>query len=278
MLKVKIKKILNNNAVVVLDEGQEKIAIGAGVAFNKSKNDIVNQHTIEKLFVLKENQKLEQLLQRIPEEHFILAEEIISYAEKQLSTELNDHVHIALSDHLSFAIDRHKQGIELKNKLLDEIKVLYPREFSIGLWAIDYVHEKTNINLPIDEAAFIALHIHTMKLQGGDLRNTIRQTSIVKDMVETIENYLGVEIHEDPLSYERLITHLRFALIRTEENRASTMDEEMLIMIKKKFEQSFLCARKVSEELSATHGIELPEEELGYISLHIERIKKYHLY
>ena len=274
---MKIKKILNNNAVVVLDEGQEKIAIGAGVAFNKSKNDIVNQHHIEKLFVLKENQKLEQLLQRIPEEHFILAEEIISYAEKQLSTELNDHVYIALSDHLSFAIDRHKQGMELKNKLLDEIKVLYPREFSIGLWAIDYVHEKTNSKLPIDEAAFIALHIHTMKLQGGDLRNTIRQTSIVKDMVDTIEEFLGVEIHGDPLSYERLITHLRFALIRTEEKRASTMDEEMLIMIKKKFEQSFLCASRVSEGLSATHGIVLPEEELGYITLHIERIKKYHL-
>lgn len=270
---MKIKKVLNNNAVIVLDEGQEKIAIGAGVAFNKHKNDIVNPANIEKLFVLEENKKFEQLLERIPEEHFILAEEIIAYAEKELSTSLNDHIHIALSDHLSYAIARHKQGMELKNKLLEEIKVLYPKEFSIGLWALDYIREKTNVNLPIDEAAFIALHIHTMKLQGGDLHQTIRQTSIVKDMVHTIEEYLGREIHEDLLAYERLITHLRFALIRTEENRVNTMDEEMLTMIKKKFGQAYRCAKKVREDLERVHGFVLPEEELGYIALHIERIK-----
>jgi hypothetical protein len=35
---------LNNNAAVVIDGNEEKIAIGAGVAFQKKKNDIVNVH------------------------------------------------------------------------------------------------------------------------------------------------------------------------------------------------------------------------------------------
>jgi beta-glucoside operon transcriptional antiterminator len=43
---VKIKKILNNNAVVVSDNNEEKIAIGAGIAFEKRKNDIINPSKI----------------------------------------------------------------------------------------------------------------------------------------------------------------------------------------------------------------------------------------
>lgn len=34
---MKIKKVLNQNAVLVLDEGQEKVAVGKGVGFNKTK-------------------------------------------------------------------------------------------------------------------------------------------------------------------------------------------------------------------------------------------------
>jgi beta-glucoside operon transcriptional antiterminator len=277
-VNVRIKKVLNNNAVIVIDEGQEKIAIGAGVAFEKGKNDIVNINKIEKLFTLKENEKFQQLLQRIPEEHFILAEEIIEYAEKQLNTELNDHIYLALSDHISFAIDRHMQGVEVNNKLLPEIKVLYPKEFSIGLWAVDYVNEKMAIHLPVDEAAFIALHIHTMKTTGGDVRDTIREASILKRMIDTIQDFLGIPIDTNDLSYERLITHLRFALTRSKRKSVDTMDEEMLIMIKRKFAYSYRCAKKVNEELSTAHGIELPDGELGYIALHIERIRNHNLF
>ena len=114
---MKITKILNNNAVVIMEDDQEKIAIGSGVGFKKRKNDIIQPDKIEKLFILRENEKLQQLLMRIPEEHIILAEEIIDYAEKHLNTILNEHVRIGLTDHLSFAIERENQGIHLKNKL-----------------------------------------------------------------------------------------------------------------------------------------------------------------
>lgn len=139
---MKIKKILNNNAVVVTDNNVEKIAIGAGIAFQKKKNDIINPSKIEKLFVMKENERFQQLLLQIPEEHFALSEEIITYAEESLGSKLNDHIHIALTDHLSFAIERVRDGINLKNKLLHEIKILYKKEFDIGLWALRHIEKR----------------------------------------------------------------------------------------------------------------------------------------
>jgi beta-glucoside operon transcriptional antiterminator len=271
---MKITKILNNNAAIVTDGQQEKIAVGAGIAFQKRKNDIVNIHKIEKLFVMKENEKLQQLLSRIPEEHFTISEEIISHAEEYIGSKLNEHIHIVLTDHLSFAIERESQGIQLKNKLLNEIKILYQKEFEIGLWAIQHIKEKLNIEMPVDEAAFIALHIHTMKLQGGDMHQTLRQTTILRDMVQTIKEFLNITVKEDDISYQRLITHLRFALTRINHYEHHTMDDEMLEMIKRKFPLSYKCAKNVAKKLFLIHDITLPEQELGYITLHIERLRK----
>lgn len=274
LLLIKITKILNNNAVIMLDKGQEKIAVGAGIAFGKKRNDLVTLDKIEKIFIIKENDKLQQLLSRIPEEHFTISEEIITYAEEAIGSKLNERIHIVLTDHVSFAIERLQDGIQLNNKLLHEIRILYRKEFEIGLWAIRHIKEKCQVEMPEDEAAYIALHIHTMKLQGGDLHQTVRQTTIIRDMVQIIQKYLQIHLEEDDISYHRLITHLRFALTRLNNYELSTMDEEMLVMIQKKFPFSYNCALEVAKEVEKLHGIELPNHELGYIAVHIERLYK----
>ncbi|MEH7009290.1 PRD domain-containing protein [Neobacillus niacini] len=270
---MKIKKILNNNAVVVSDNNEEKIAIGAGIAFEKRKNDIINPSKIEKLFVMKENEKFQQLLQQIPVEHFSISEEIISYAEECLGLKLNEHIHIGLTDHLSFAIERATEGIHLKNKLLHEIKILYKKEFDIGMWAIRNIENKTQVKMPIDEAAYIALHIHTSKPQSGDMKQTLRQAAIIGEMIQTIKECLNIEIEEDHLSYQRLMTHLRFTLSRLSHYQQPIMDDEMLTMLKNKFPIAYKSAQKVAKLLAKNHGIHLPEQELGYITIHIERIR-----
>lgn len=270
---MRIIKVLNNNAVIVKDEGQEKIAIGPGVGFQKKKNDRVPIEKIEKLFILKENEKFQRLLLRIPEDHLMMAEEILAYAEKHLQTPLDDHALLSLADHLSFAIEREQKGIHVRNKLLQEIKILYKKEFEVGLWAIKQIQKKLQIKMPMDEAAFIALHIHMMKIQGGDLQKTVRQTAIVKEMVNTITDYLNITLKEDEISYERLVNHLRYALSRNEHPQSHALDHEILSMIQRKFALSYQCALAVARKLSTTYHIHLSEEELGYITLHIERLR-----
>lgn len=270
---MKITKVLNNNAVIILDRGEEKIAIGPGVGFNRRKNDIVPKHKVEKFFILKENEKLSKLFARIPEEHILITEEIIRYAEEYLQTELSNHSRLGLTDHLSFAIERVSQGIIIRNKLLQEIRILYKKEFEIGLWALKRIKEKLKVELPIDEAAFIALHIHTMKIQGGDVKDTVRQTGVIHDLVEGIKKCLNIHIEEDDISYERLITHLRFALLRAEKGSVETMDEEMLKLIRRKFPESYACSTEVVSKIGKKYDFQLSEGELGYITIHIERLR-----
>ena len=223
---------------------------------------------------MSENQKLEQLLNRIPEEHFTICEEIITYAEDFLGMKLNEHIHIVLTDHISFAIERTKDGVRITNKLLQEIKIMYQQEFEIGVWALQHIKERCHVEMPVDEAAFIALHLHTMKPQGGDLHQTVRHTIIIRDMIQSISNQLKMTINEEALSYQRLITHLRFMLARLNQYELHIIDEEMSEMIQKKFPFSYRCAHEVAKDLECIHAIKLPTQELGYIALYIERLRK----
>ncbi len=274
MTALKIYKVLNNNAAIIKEDGQEKIVMGPGIAFQKGKNDTIPRNKVEKIFTIhEENEKFKQILETLPEEHIEAAEEIISYAEGRLSAPLSDHIHIALVDHLSFAIERVRKGFAIQNKLLNEIKALYKKEYEIGLWAIDLVKEKLKVELPDDEAGYIALHIHTAKMDAENMQKTLKYTNIIKELIEKIECCFNQKIDENSISYQRLVTHLRYAINRLESNEAfHVMDDDMLYFIRKKYPESYQCAAGLADYVKTEYDLHLPESEVGYITLHVQRL------
>lgn len=274
---MRIHKVLNNNAVVVKDGTQEKIVMGNGIAFQKGKNDIIPKDKIEKIFVLHEqsSEKFQQLLATLPEKHIELAEKIISYAEGLMGIPLNDHIHIALTDHLSFALERLEQGYKIQNKLTHEIKFLYKKEFEVGLWAKEEIQKELGVDIPLDEVAHIALHIHTAKLDSQSMTETMEKASILRDFVEKIESKTGMSIDEDSINYQRLITHLSFALNRIEQGvELDPMEDNMLQLIQTNYQKAYDCSAAVLQELNEEYGISFPESEIAYITLHIQRMVK----
>ncbi|BBP93070.1 hypothetical protein BsIDN1_66880 [Bacillus safensis] len=77
----------------------------------------------------------------------------------------------------------------LYNKLLGEIKVLYKQEYEIGKYAIRYVKERLGVELPDDEAGYVALHIHTAKMNTESMKKPVKYTTMIKEMIEHIERY-----------------------------------------------------------------------------------------
>lgn len=271
---MKIKKVLNNNTVVVEDDHLEKIVMGSGIGFNKRKGDDIQKEKVEKIFVMaEENERFQELLKTLPVSHIEVAEEIISYAEVSLGVPLNTHIHIALTDHLSFAIERIEKGFTIENKLLNEIKALYQKEFEIGQWAQKLIQERLKITIPDDEIGHIALHIHTAKEQSNSMESTIKQAAILKEIIEIIENHLHVKVQYESISYQRLIAHIRFAIQALETGHPlHTIDGEMFTLIKRKYPDSYICALKIKEHLKKEYDLEFPESELAYISLHVQNI------
>ncbi|MDJ9021057.1 PRD domain-containing protein [Enterococcus faecalis] len=274
---MKIKKVLNQNAVLVLDEGQEKVAVGKGVGFNKTKNDVLSRQLVERMFVMEPEglKKLQVLLSQIEGKYFLASEEIIQHAETVLGEKLNEHINIGLSDHIAFAAENIQNNIIVRNKLLSEIEILYSEEFAIAQWAVEYLTQTLEIPFSYDEAGYIAIHIHSARSGRTDNSKSIREVTIVSEIIHLIEQELAIDIHDDKnsLSYSRLVNHLRLFIHRFQQNQYAVLDEEILEVVKKKYAESYEISKKVQVLLMRNFHYQVPNEELGYLSIHIERLR-----
>lgn len=274
---MKITKIFNQNAVLVDDNGESKVAIGKGIGFNKKRNDLLFHREIERLFVMEPEgqKKLQYLLNQIDEKFLFVAEKIIDHAETVLMEKLNEHLIIALTDHLAFAAENIKNGIVIRNKLLREIEILYREEFSIAQWAVSFLNRELGIPYTYDEAGYIAIHIHSARSGHVNNNQSIREVSIVSDIIHLIENELEIDIHteEMTLNYSRLANHLRLLLQRFRKQQYAVLDKEIIEMVRKKYPESYHVAKKIRVLLIKEYQISVTTEELSYLAIHIERLR-----
>ena len=271
---MKIKKILNNNAVWSTDgEGNEIIATGRGISFGKKVGDVIDDTKVEKLFMSKEaNAQFIQLVEELPYEEIQVADEIINYASEVLGKRLCRNIYITLTDHLGFAVQRKREGIEIRNSLLWEIRKYYAKEYEIGRHALEIIRDRLNVELSDDEAGFFALHIVNAELDGS-IHHTMEAPEIIKDILNIVRYSFTVEIDENSLSYERFITHLKYFLQRAERNVYYPPDSnDIYEIVIKKFPEAYKCAWRIKSYMETKYPQKITEDEMLYLTVHISRI------
>lgn len=97
-------------------------------------------------------------IKKVLNNNVVIAEDVITYASKEKGLELNELIHITLTDHIDGVLTRLKKGISLSNQLTMKISRVYDTEFQIGLYAVNLLREKTGCEVLRDEAAFVAMH------------------------------------------------------------------------------------------------------------------------
>lgn len=274
---MRICKIINNNIVSSIDErNKEVIVMGKGIGFGKRLGSEIDEGAIEKIFSLpkESTSRFEKLVGKIPYEHIQLAEKIIQYAGKNLGLKLNKNIYITLTDHLSYAIERSQKGIRVQNAFLWEIQKFYQKEYQIGLAALDMIQKKTGAKLPEDEAGFIAVHLINAEM-NTNMKQSAVMPVLIKDVTNIVKYTMGIEFDGGSLSCERLVTHLKFFLqrmIRQEDYREQ--DDAMQKAIREHYADEYNCALKIRGYVNAKLGYEVSEEELMYLTIHINRVVK----
>ena len=214
---MKIIKIVNNNIVTSLDEqNREIIVMGRGLGFGRKPGMPIEDEKVEKVFRLNsagENQKLVDIIQDIPLEHIKAADQIIEYAKSMLGERLKETIYLSLIDHIDGAIDRYKNQIQFTNPLLWEIKQYYPSEFKVGVQSLSILRKMLGIELPVDEAAFIALHFITAEYDTK-MDVTFDIPRLIDDIIAIVESEFSIKIDKESIHYERFITHLKFFAAR----------------------------------------------------------------
>lgn len=272
-----IAKILNNNVVVILDAQQrEQVVMGRGLAFQKRVGDKLDTSLIEKVFALQSDEltrRLGELLSQIPLEVITTCDRIIDLARSRLG-KLQESLYITLTDHCHYAVERQKKGLAIKNALLWETQRLYPREFELGNEARAIIAQRLGVELPEDEAGFIALHLVTGQL-NNEMPEVMHITQVMQEILNLVKYQLRLEYDTSTLSYQRFVTHLKFFAQRMLSRNVVPDDDETLHnAIKENYALSWKCAEKIALHIRNTYQRELTTEEIMFLTIHIERVRK----
>ncbi|MGG7144396.1 BglG family transcription antiterminator LicT [Clostridium nigeriense] len=275
-----IQKIFNNNSILALDSNKHEVVVmGRGIGFKKNVGDNIDLEKVEKTFILKEkaaSEKFKMLLDDMPKEIIYVCYDIIEYAKNILDVEISEYIYVTLTDHISNTIKLYKEGFNINNPIIWEIKKFYPKEFKIGLKALDFIEDEVGVKLPEDEAANIALHLVNAQVNNSfkEVGDITKQTKMINDILNIVRYTYNIKLDEDSLSYDRFITHLRFFFKRlnkknhNKEEKSDNNEDFLLKQVKEKYADAYKCMLKIEDYLDK----ELDDEEKLYLTVHIQRI------
>lgn len=268
-------KALNNNVLLGRETatGREVVIVGRGIGFQAAGRPLdPGDSRIEKVFFFLEDgrrQQFLQLLEIVDDQIVGVTEEIIGMLAREFGREVNEHLHVALPDHLAFAVERHKQGMDLPNPFLGQIQTLYPEEFRLADQALALLHERLGHELPESEQGFLALHFYAAR-QDRPASSVARHNALITEIVQHLRSRIGTDLPEGVAAYSRLVVHLRHALESIEAGREPV--NPLLGRIIEEFPLAYGLAKEIGDLIAERLGKRPCEAEIGYLAIHLIKL------
>lgn len=272
---MRIIKIFNNNIVATRSEnGEEMILTGAGIGFQKKLGDLVSKDRIEKVYEVREDGKdrLYRLFGDTPMELIDVAQKIRDRAKDVLGIQMTMQALVGMIDHITYAVERKKSGLEIPNLMLHEIKSLYPEEFQVGLEGLQFIKDATGVLLSEHEAGYVTMHMVNASL--GENKESISKIFLfTSGVVDIIEDIFDIDFDEDEISLARLNSHLKFLAKRILLKQPSTEDqvEEFYEMFMKKDKRYKAVEKKIKTFVYKNFHHEVTLQEMVYLMVHINK-------
>lgn len=212
-------------------------------------------------------------------------EKIIVNAEESLKFKFSDEAFISLIIHIAIAIKRLQQNkdINLSEDILNNLKE--KEEYCTAERAANEIEKCFNVKFPESEVGYITLHLLGAKMQqdkvGEVLSNILNDKDelpniMAKEIIEKAEKILCVHLSEDKQLLNGLILHLRPTINRLK--YGLTLRNPIIDEIKENYPEIYGAAWMTSSIFKKYLGVKIPDEEIGYIAIHIaaavERLEK----
>ena len=270
----KVKKVLNHNSVIAVetDELVEYLIMGKGLGFGMKPTQELIVSPDAKLFSLAESSErgdIKDIVKHVDPVFLEIAEAVLQHAEETFS-QVDHNIVFPMADHLEYAANRIQHNDEFSNPLLNDIKLLFHEEYKTAEIVRELLHDNLGLDISDDEIGYVAMHIHSATSQDK-LSQTVETAHAVRNCISQIEEITGRTIPNDSFSYNRMMNHIRYMVARIQKQEALKID--MNEYVSSKFSQSFAIASEICHELSKSLGAPTDEMEIGYLAMHIERVK-----
>lgn len=268
-------KVLNNNGIVAhcLATNKEYIFLGKGIGFSKKMEDTFESIPDAKVYRLQEEIGQEDrlsVLNNVDPIFLDIANEIVLMAEEKLGS-LDNRILLPLADHIAFSIERIKNGLDLKNPLNTDIKILFSEEYEVARQSVELIQKYTGYLVSEDEVGYITMHLHSALTQDH-VRKSMSIIFMVEKFIESLETNYCIKIDKESLSYTRLLTHIKYMIVRA--LNKETLHVDITPYIKAEFSQSYEMAAELCQLLGEDLNCIFTETEISYLAVHIERVRR----
>lgn len=273
--QVVVSKVLNNNVIIANHQTyKEVVLIGKGIGFNRKKGDHVALNQAEKTYLLtdkKDREDYMQLVSHTDDELMQFLHEVIFYIEERMEQPLNEHIHIALTDHLTFALKRVNRDIQFKNPFIIEIESLYPKAYQVASEVVEMFKIRLGVDFPIGEIGFIALHIHSA-VSDKKIRDLNKHHLLIKQMIKVIEQSMEIKLVKDDINFSRLIQHLHRAIDRVYHGERIGKQNNLAEVLKQTYPLCYNTAWKLIKIMQKKLNRPVDETEVIYLTIHLQRL------
>lgn len=274
---MEVLRVFNNNVVLARRDGwQEVIATGRGLGFQAKPGHQVDEERLVRLFVPDEGRDsdaLGSLVAAISPEHLDMAGRALEAVREDLGFEPGSATIVALADHLSFAGERRRQGLEVEYPLRAEVSHLYPAELRTATRIIDFVEQHGGLRIPAGEAVPVAMHLVTAGFSGGDLSATYRMTGVITQLFDVLEQVLPYPLDRDSANAGRFIAHLRYFFVRVNgERQLADASDRLGDSVRQSFPEAYAAARRLQTVMELRLGQPVSSAELTYLTIHVARM------
>lgn len=269
----RIKKVLNHNAIIVIQEKYKKeyLIIGKGIGFGKKVSEYIEarpEDTVYSLQELTDRGNAVEIVKTVSPICLELANNVLNEAEKTFG-KIDRSILFPMADHIEYAVQRIKNHEQISNPLTEDIQVLFYKEYKVAQCIEPMLLEQLNIRIDEHEVGYIALHIHSA-IEDEKVSQAMQIARAVRECISLVEQQTGKKIDIMSLSYNRLMNHIRYMIARaiSGERLKLNMNDYMEI----KFPEAFQAASVICHETGLSLKCKLEEAEIGYLAMHIERV------
>lgn len=272
-----VKKVLNNSVLLAQDSNNKELLIrGKGIGYNVKPQQGINISNKSKIQYITNQREILDIFENIPKEYIEVGQQIVELAEDKLGITLNPLLQFSIADHIYGVKSRKNTDIAYNDFLQYEIPHLYHQEYEIAIESLVIVKKQLNFSIPESEASILTMHIVNAELQISDLNQTMELSSLVKEIVNLIQKKYNILVDKKSLTFSRFVTHLRYLLERhlndVEYSKKMEISLKILETMSEMYRDSYRISVDVQKLLSDEFDIDLNNDELVYLIIHIQRL------
>lgn len=211
---------------------------------------------------------------------FVQTDKILDI-DRVLQNALLEHPHIVLTDrnyvnlivHVILALERIQSG-----EVIEEDTTIAsddwhdPEIYSLAVLIVEGLEKLTSLRIPRIEINYIALHlagtrIDYQKKPFEDDNQEFTWIELTKSFIRAIEHHLDESLIEDKILFEGLLSHFAPAFNRLK--HGLQIHNPMQDKIMEMYPEIYQACQKACELLAKKTGYHIPEEEVGYLAMHI---------